>query len=125
MYNPKMSPSNDRAFTDHYLLPDGKHYDMLAETEHEIKFLKDHLEYIVISDREIADLRESSKNALTFGNALAILLKKHEKDYKGLTNDSGEEYDAEEDVAEVKKVIHNALYSVDECQTYYFLKTVG
>lgn len=74
--------SNMRAMSDDYLKPD--HYNFDQAQKDELQHLAGKYEFVEITDKELTELRNLTKNRLTFAEALETMLKSKLPGYKGM-----------------------------------------
>lgn len=142
MQTPQHQPSNAlqgtgaKYTTDDYLVGDLQLRNNLVD----IEYKKNMYEYLEVSDVDIAYVRgnfdnvnDHSYNEITRGDALALILLNHYKEYEGLVNQDGDdeplENDAEESLqvaSEIdtvkRKKIFDSMYDTVNGTTVYFLK---
>ena len=139
MYTPQHQPSNAlqdtgaKYTTDDYLVNDLQLQNNLMD----IEYKKNMYEYLEVSDVEIAYVRSNfdkvndhSYNEITRGDALALILLNHYKEYEGLVNQDGDDEPLENEVlreaSEIdtvkRKKIVDSMYDTVNGITYYFMK---
>lgn len=102
--------SNDRGFTDRVLMP--THYDFDAAQKDVVDELLEKYHEVVVTDQEVEDVRALTRNKLTQGEAIELILKSKIKTYKGL---------AEEESKSTGANIIDAVYDPVQRSTHYFL----
>ena len=119
-------PSNERTFTDEFLMDSASEFNYGRNAE-EIVLRKNAHEFICITDRQVASMREASGNTKTRGDIVAEVLAQEFRQYEGMI-DPNKDYVLTDDdeqgiltTTKHKKKIDTALYCFDDCATYYFL----
>lgn len=107
--------SNDRGCTDSVYLP--THYDFDEAQQYAIEMSKTKHRFVEVTDKEIEEVRNMTRNMLSQGDAISLVLQSKLKEYNGL-EDNVEEGSTEKSTGH----IIDALYCAINKTTFYFLR---
>lgn len=130
-------PSNNRAFTDDFLVECQNGFTH-ANNREEISSRKAAQGYIEVFDSELEIIRESYGNSITIGDAMSLALLERHNSYQGIDDPNSKGFNsgvgksvggvqggADESAKEhAREVIETAFYDFDKRSTVYFLKVV-